>query len=154
MNLKKIIKNAIGTIALSAALISGDNQTDKIKADLALSIYGLGQLNEIKLETELVNSCLEMYTIELGKISCFDAYLDFSNENASQQVEECIDSIDVKVGSYNTQIDSIGKNLLKNQELIQKYGEILNLDAKRSMSAPYSSKENFCDQYFKEDKGE
>jgi hypothetical protein len=149
MNLKKIIKNAIGTISLSAALISGDNQTDKIKADLALSIYGLGQLNEIKLETELVNSCLDMYIIELGKISCFDAYIDFSNENASQQVEECIDSIDVKVQSYNTQIDSIGKNLLKNQELIQKYGEILNLDAKRSISALYSQKENFCDQYFK-----
>ena len=149
MNLKKIIKNAIGTISLSAALISGDNQTDKIKADLALSIYGLGQLNEIKLETELVNSCLDMYMIELGKISCFDAYIDFSNENASQQVEECIDSIDVKIQSYNTQIDSIGKNLLKNQELIQKYGEILNLDVKRSMGALYSPKENFCDQYFK-----
>ena len=150
MNLKKIIKNAIGTMALSVALISGDNHTDKIKADLALSIYDVGQLNEMALESELANSCLEMYTVELGKISCFGAYLNFDNENPTQQVGECMDSLDIKIQSYNARIDSIGKGLLKNEEIIQKYGTILNLGTKRK----YTSKENFCEQYFKQDKGE
>jgi hypothetical protein len=144
MNLKKIIRKTLGTIALSTALISGDTPTNKTKTDLkqAMQLYDKGFLNHIRLEAEVFSSCIEMAGTEYEKMDCNDFYLDFSNENAQQQVEECMDSIDAKIQNYNTQIDSLGNELVKNEKTLQKYGKILDLNPKRK----YSPKQDFCEQ--------